>query len=153
MLYILQPIATVVFCEGKLFLCVAEVNGLFLDHWSVDEIPILVLSKKIAQVSYQGLCLVPASYSDDTDGKHDWRSLDLFRLSAKVPGALVLPINLDITSHNLCDAFFLFQSLELMALAVSLQDSIPHGHRKAILQVKPSDCFPYWEQDGKSLCY
>lgn len=74
MLYILQPIATVVFCEGKLFFCVAEVNGLFLDHRSVDEIPISVLSEKIAQVSYQGLRLVPASYSDDSDGKH-WKRI------------------------------------------------------------------------------
>ena len=100
-LSILQPIATVILCEGKLFLCVAEVNGLFLNHQSVDDIPISVLSEKIAQVSYQGLRLVPASYSDDPDGKHDWRSFNLFRLSAKVPGAIILPINPDVASHNL----------------------------------------------------
>jgi hypothetical protein len=149
----LQPVATVVLCEGKLFLCIAEVNGLFLDHQPVDDIPISVLSEKVAQVSYQGLRLASASYSDDRDGKHDWRSLDLFRLSAKVPGALVLPINPDVASHNLCDAFFLFRSSELMAFATSLRDSILHSHHKAIPQVKLSDYFPYREQDGKSSCY
>src|SRR5260221_2684709 len=92
-LSILQPIATVIGCEGKLFLCIGEVNGLFVDHQPVDDIPVSVLSEKVTQVSYQGLRLVPSTYSDDRDGKHDWRSLDLFRLSAKVPGALVLPIN------------------------------------------------------------
>ena len=148
-LFILQPIATVVLCEGRLFLCIAEVNGLFLDQRPIDEIPISDLSWKAAHVSYQGLRLVPASYSDDHSGKHDWRSKDLFRLSAKVPGSLVMPINPDVASHNPCDAFFLFQSPELMGLAASLQDGIRHSHRRAIPQVKPSDYFPYKEQDGK----
>ena len=47
-----QPIATLMLCEQNLFLCIAEVTGLFLDSCSVDDIPLSVLSKKIAQVSY-----------------------------------------------------------------------------------------------------
>jgi hypothetical protein len=94
--------------------------------------------------------LVPASYEDDHNGKHDLKSLGLFQFSAKVPGALILPINPDIASNDLCDACFLFESSELMALAVSLQEGIPRGHGKAIPQVKASDHFPYQEQDGKS---
>jgi hypothetical protein len=137
-----------VFCEDKLFLCIGEVNGLFLDHQSVDDIPISVLSEKIARVSYQALRLVPASYSDDCDGKHDWRTLGLFSLSAKVPGALVQPINPTAASLNLCDAFFLFESSALVALAADLQDGILHGYRKHVPHVKPSDEFPYREQDG-----
>lgn len=152
-LFILQPIATVVVCEGKLFLCIAEVNGLFLDRRPVEDIPISILSEKTAQVSYQALRLVPATYSDDHDGKHDWRSMDMFRLSGKVPGSLVLPINPDVASHNLCDAFLLFRSSELMAVAASLRDNIRGIHRKSVPQVKPSDHFPYREQDGESLCY
>ena len=152
-IFILQPIATVVICEEKVFLCVAEVNGLFLDHQPVDHIPISFLSEKTAQVSYQALRLVPASYSDDRDGKHDWRSMDLFLLSSKVPGSLVLPINPDVASHNLCDAFLLFQSSELIAFAASLRDSIHHSHRKTIPHIQYSDHFPYREQEGKPLCY
>jgi len=151
-LSILQPIATVILCKGKLFLCIAEVNGLFLNHRPVDDIPISVLSEKASQVSYQGLRLVPSSYSDDHDGKHNWRSSGLFRLSAKAPGALVLPINPDIASHKPCDAFFLFQTSELMVLMATLCDSICRSHHKAIPDVKPSDQFPYQEQDGKVLC-
>ena len=152
MLFVLQPIATVVLCEGNLFLCIAEVNGLFLDHRPVDNLPLSVLSDKAAQVLYQGLRLVPASYSDDLDGKNDWRSSDLFRFCAKVPGEIVLPINPDVTSHNICDAFLLFQSAELMALAVRLRDNIRRSHRKAIPLVEPLDNFPYREQDGMFLC-
>jgi len=124
MLFILQPITTVVVCKGTLFLCIAEVNGLFLNHQPVDDILISLLSEKGAQVSYQGLRLVPACHSDDHDGKHDWRSMDLFQLSGKVPGSLVLPINPEVASHSICDAFFLFQSPELMAMVISLRDDL-----------------------------
>ena len=151
-LSILQPIATVVSCEDMLFLCIGEVNGLFLDHQPVDDIPISVLSEKIACVSYQALHLVPASYSDDSDGKHDWRTSGLFSLSAKVPGAIIQPINPTVASPNLCDAFFLFESSALMALAADLQDGIFHGYRKHVPNVKASDKFPYQEQDGMFSC-
>ena len=144
-LFALQPIVTIVACEGESFLCIAEVNGLFLNHQPVDKIPISVLSEKVAQVSYQGLRLEPATSSDDHDGLHDWRSLGLFRFSATVPGALVLPINPDIASHNLCETYFLFQSSELMALAGILQDNIRPFHRKSIPRVHHSDNFPYRE--------
>ena len=62
----------------RLFLCIAKVNGLFLGCQAIDDIPISALSKKAAQVSYQGMRLVLASYEDDHDGKHDWRSLEHF---------------------------------------------------------------------------
>jgi len=88
-LSVLQPIVTLVFCDQWLFLCIAEVNGLFLDGKSIKDIPIFILPKKIAQVFYQALCLIPATLSDVPDGKHNWQSLSLFTLSAKVPDALV----------------------------------------------------------------
>ena len=104
-------------------------------------------------MSYQGLRVVPATLSDDCDGLHDWRSLGLFRFSAMVPGALVLPINPDVASHNPCDAYFLFESSELMALAAILQDNIRPIHCKSIPQINRSDNFPYREQDGKPSHY
>jgi hypothetical protein len=153
LLSILQPIATLVVCEQKIFLCIAEVNGLFLDYQSVDYIPFSVLPEKIAQVSYQALRLVPASYSDDPSGTNDWRTSNLFSLLAKVPGTLVQPINPGVASHNTCDSFFLFESSVLMALAANLRDRVVRGHRKAIPHVKTSDYFPYREQQGMSSYY
>ena len=152
-LSILQPIATLVVCEQKLFLCIAEVNGLFLDCQSVEEIPFPVLSEKIAQVSYQALRLIPASRADGPDGSNDWRTSNSFSLLAKVPGALVQPINPAVASHNPCDSFFLFESSVLMAIAVNLHDHIFHGYRKAIPHVIKSDNFPYQEEYGMSSCY
>jgi hypothetical protein len=152
-LSILQPIVTLLFCEQKLFLCIAEVNGLFLDCQTIKEIPFSVLSEKIAQVSYQALRLILASLADDPNGANDWRTSSLFSLSAKVPGVLVQPINPTVTSHNLCDSFFLFESLVLMAIAANLRDRVLCGHRKAIPHIKPSDYFPYQEQDSVCLYY
>jgi hypothetical protein len=151
-LSILQPVATLVVCEQKLFLCIAEVNGLFLDCQPVEDIPFSVLSEKIAQVSYQALRLIPASRFDDPDGANNWRTSNLFLLSAKVPGALVQPINPAVASHNPCGLFFLFESSVLMAIAVNLQDHIC-GYRKSIPHVIKSDNFPYQEEYGMSLCH
>ena len=46
-LSVLQPIAMLMFCKQKLFLCIAEVNRLFHDSFPVDDIPITVLSERI----------------------------------------------------------------------------------------------------------
>lgn len=143
---------TVIVCKGKLFLCIAEVNGLFIDHQPIDDIPFAVLAEKATQVLYQALCLVPGSCSDDHNAKHNWRSFNLSHFSEKVPGTLVLPINPDVTSPKLGNAFFLFKSSDLIAFATRLQDSICGRHRKAIPQVEASDWFPYQEQDSKSSC-
>ncbi|KAI0286135.1 hypothetical protein BC826DRAFT_972831 [Russula brevipes] len=71
-LSILQLIVTLVFYQQQPFLCITEVNRLFLDCEPVDKVALPVLSEKITQVSYQALRLVPASISDDPDGMNDW---------------------------------------------------------------------------------
>ena len=121
-LSVLQPIATLVFCKQKLFLCIAEVNRLFNNFLPVDNILITVLSEKITQVSYQALHLTPASMINDPNGTNDWRSSSLFPLSAKVLGALVQPIDPTTTSHISCNSFILFKTSTLMAIASNLCD-------------------------------
>jgi len=71
-LSVLQPITTLVFCDQWLFLCIAEVNGLFLDGKSIEDIPVSILPEKISQISYQALCLIPVTLSDAPDGKNNW---------------------------------------------------------------------------------
>jgi hypothetical protein len=147
-LSVLQPIATLVFCDQRLFLCIAEVNGLFLDGKSVEDIPVSILPEKISQISYQALRLIPATLSDAPDGKSDWRSSSLFSLSAKVPGALVQPVNPNVAMHIPGNSFFVFETSVLMAIAVNLRDRIVRGYHRSIPHVKVSDCFPYREEDG-----
>jgi hypothetical protein len=143
-----QPIAMLVLCKQNLFLCIAEVTGLSLDSHSVDDIPISILPEKIAQVSYHGVSLVPASYADDPKGENDWRSTNLFALSNKVPGTLIQPINPAVATYITCNLFFLFQSSILMAIASNLRDHIVHRYHNAIPRVKLSHEFPYQEQQG-----
>jgi len=147
-LSVLQPIATLVSCDQRLFLCLAEVNGLFLDGKSVEDIPVSMLSEKIAQVSYQALRLIPATISDAPDGKYDWRSSSLFTLSAKVPGVLVQPVNPGVATHIPGNSFFVFETSVLMVIAVNLRDRVVRGHLRAILHFKVSDLFPYRAHDG-----
>jgi hypothetical protein len=79
-----------------------------------------ILPEKISQVSYQGLCLIPAMFADVPDGQYDWQSSSLFTLSAKVPGALIQPVNPGIASHIPGNSFFVFETSVLMAIAVNL---------------------------------
>jgi hypothetical protein len=147
-LSVLQPVATLIFCDQWLFLCIAEVNGLFLDGKFVEDIPVSILPEKISQVSYQALRLIPATVPDVPDGKYDWRSSSLFSLSAKVPGVLVQPVNPSIATHIPGNSFFVFETSVLMAIAVNLRDRVVRHYRRAILHVKISDLFPYQEHDG-----
>jgi len=147
-LSVLQPIATLVFCDQRLFLCIAEVNGLFLDSRSIEDIPISILPEKISQVSYQVLHLIPATLSDVPDRKCDWQSSSLFTLSAKVPDALVQPVNPSVATHIPGNSFFVFETSVLMAIVVNLQDRIVRSYHRAIPHVKVSDFFPYREHDG-----
>ena len=142
-LSVLQPVATLIFCDQRLFLCIAEVNGLFLDGKFVEDIPVSILPEKISQVSYQALHLIPATVPDVPDGKYDWRSSSLFSLSAKVPGVLVQPVNPSIATHTPGNSFFVFETSVLMAIAVNLQDHVVRRYRRAIPHVKISDLFPY----------
>ena len=135
-------------CDQCLFLCLAEVNGLFLDGKSVEDIPVSMLSEKIAQVSYQALHLIPATFSDAPDGKYDWRSSSLFTLSAKVPGVLVQPVNPELATHIPGNSFFVFETSVLMVIAVNLRDRLVRGHLRAIPHVKVLDLFPYRADDG-----
>ena len=150
-LSILQPVATLVFYEQKLFLCIVEVNSLFINSHPVNDIPISMLSDKTAQVAYQALHLVPATYDDDPKGVNDWRLCSLFGLHAKVPGMLIQPINLTVAAHIRCNLFFLFESSALMAMASNLRDCAIHGHCKAIPHIKITDEFPYCEEHGMFL--
>ncbi len=135
-------------CNQRLFLCLAEVNGLFLYGKSIEDIPVSILSEKIAQVSYQALHLIPATFSDAPDGKYDWRSSSLFTLSAKVPGVLVQPVNPGIATYIPGNSFFVFDMLILIVIAVNLRDHVVCGHLRAIPHVKVLDLFPYQAHDG-----
>ena len=92
-LLIQEPIATLVRCEDKIFLCIGEVNNLKLDSQSVEQLGLDILVEQTVTVSYQVLRLIPATSTDDPDLKYYWRSCSMQEMTFSVPGRLVQPIN------------------------------------------------------------
>jgi hypothetical protein len=59
-LMISDIIAILVQCEGRLFLCLGEVNGIYLDSESLDSLGLDVRPERAAHVSFQLVKIIPA---------------------------------------------------------------------------------------------
>jgi hypothetical protein len=68
-----SPIATLVRCEGCIFLCISEVKDIIVDSQHANHVVIKYLMEPTVFVSYQILYIIPANMEDDPDHKHDWQ--------------------------------------------------------------------------------
>jgi len=91
------PLAMVARCEGRIFLCIGEVNDIIYNSEHTDQLPVSLLSENTVTISFQVLFLVPATTEDDPDLKNDWRWSQRRGTSHKVPGRLVEPLNPDLS--------------------------------------------------------
>lgn len=64
-----SPVATLLKCEGRLFVCVGGTNDNTFDSNHVDSLSVDLLSEPSAYVSFQMLYLVPATVEDSVDLK------------------------------------------------------------------------------------
>ncbi|KAI0260621.1 hypothetical protein BC834DRAFT_831523, partial [Gloeopeniophorella convolvens] len=144
-----DPIATLVRCDGHLFLCIGEINSIRFHSRPQDEVPVALLHKTAVQVSYQALSLLPTSTEDDVSSKHDWRSSHLLPITLTAPGILIQPINPKLVSNSLRPPYFLFDSSTLVTLASSLHDRVSEAHRRSVPSVKGDERFPYRESSGE----
>lgn len=138
-----NPIATLVQCEGNIFLAVAQ--G-FASKNDLHRIAIHLLADDTAKVDFQILHLILATVEDDSEQVHDWCwSLQMEPLCKNVPGHFMHPINPTVSIQALGKPTFLFESLFLVTLSSSLyQELLPQDWR--ILPVmKHSEHFPYWD--------
>ncbi|KAI0258075.1 hypothetical protein BC834DRAFT_801297, partial [Gloeopeniophorella convolvens] len=145
-----DPIATLVRCDGHLFLCIGEINSIRFHSRPQDEVPVALLHETAVQVSYQALSLLPTSTEDDVSSKHDWRSSHLLPITLTAPGILIQPINPKLVSNSLRPPYFLFDSSTLVTLASSLHDRVSEAHRRSVPSVKGDERFPYRESSGKA---
>jgi len=67
------PVATLLKCEGRLFVCIGETNSITFDSKQVDSLSVDLLSEPSVFVSFQMLHLVPATVEDSAELKHDWK--------------------------------------------------------------------------------
>ncbi|KAF8066505.1 hypothetical protein FPV67DRAFT_1652976 [Lyophyllum atratum] len=144
-----DPLATLVSCENRLWLCIGEVNGLKIDTQNVSHIPLDVLNESTVSVSYQVLGFRPATSTDDPSLNHDWRS---YKFSDKhtftVPGCLIEAIDPTYVTKELFHSFYLMESGTMVALTSSLLEKFKRSDRSNIPTLQRTKEFPYRERSG-----
>lgn len=144
-----SPIATLIRCNGHLFLCLGEVNDIIIDFRHTDQVAVEYLMEPSVSVSYQMLILVPASVDDDPDLKNDWRWSGKRGHTFCVSGLLVQPINPAISTKVPGEPFYLFESSVLMAIGSSILERFEQDHAVTVPDIKKSETFPYCEVTGE----
>jgi hypothetical protein len=147
-LMISDVIATLVFCEGRIFLCLGEVNGIYLDSESLDSIGLDVLPERSVHVSFQFLKIIPAMTIDDISNKHDWKSAGLLGQTLKVLGNMVQPLDPSLSTAQSGNPHYLFESNALRILTASLFEQLTPQKRLLVPSVSASKLFPYREGAG-----
>lgn len=143
-----NPVATLVQCEGRIFLAIAQVNCLhFASQNNIEEISIHLLVDSSAKVDCQILRLLPATIEDDPEGKHDWCwSLHMEEVCENVPGRLIHPLNPTISIRTPGKPTFLFECTFLVTLSASLHQELLPSDYRCVPKVKRSEYFPYRNQ-------
>ena len=142
------PIATLLKCEGRLFVCIGETNDITFNSKHVDSLSVDLLSEPSAFVSFQMLYLVPATVEDSADLKHDWKWLLSRGTTHRVQGRLIEAINPDISTRHVGKPFYLFESTILRSLGTLLLGRLAREDANNIPLVKRSTYFPYREESG-----
>lgn len=143
-----SPIATLVQCDGRVFLCVGEVNDITVDSQHTDHVEVDYLTEPTVFVSYQLLDVIQANINDDPSLKHDWRWSGKRGTSHRVSGCLVQPINPSISTQQPENPFYLLESSVLMAIGATIFERLGSGHGHILPEVGQSDRFPYREATG-----
>lgn len=115
-----SSIATLVHCDGHVFLCIGEVNDIMIDSQHTDHVMIEYLTEPSILVSYQMLYIVPTKVDDDPDLKHDWRWSGKRGSLHRVSGRIVQPINPSLSTQEPGNPFYLFESSVLVAVGATI---------------------------------
>lgn len=155
-LIISDPIASLLRCDGRIWLCIGEVNGMKVDGKHVDCVDCDLLMEPTVSISYQILGLQPSDSHDDPTLKFDWRTYPIKEHTFTAPGRLIQPIDPKTsTPKSIKDSlFYLLDSRFLVALAASLFDNQRASDIKSIPKIMPGTKYPYRERSGVSawLC-
>lgn len=147
------PMATLLKCDGHIFVCVGEVLEIISDSKTHESLPIHRLTDPTTFLQFQLLYLVPATVEDDPQEKNDWRWLHQRGPSYRVPGRLTEPLNPDVSTRQAGRPFYLFDSKTLQAIGSLLLERLSANDGKSIPQTPLSMNFPYREENGTFQCY
>lgn len=151
-LIISDPVASLLRCEGHIWLCIGEVNGMKVDGKLVDCIDCDLLMEPTVSVSYQIIGLKPSDSQDNPTLKFDWRTYPIKERTFTAPGRLIQPIDPNTsTPKSIKDPiFYLLDSCFLVALAASIFEVLKASDIKSILKIKIGSEYPYCEWLGMS---
>ncbi|KAF8170125.1 hypothetical protein BJ912DRAFT_837309, partial [Pholiota molesta] len=119
-----DPITTLLCCDSQFWLCIGEVNSIRVNGEPVEDVSFDMLEEDIVMVSYQMLGLKPATFDNDLEGKHDWRTCK-------------------IDEHTFTSSF-------LVALTASLFHRLTVPQLRHVLKILPAKDFPYCEVTGNA---
>jgi len=146
-----DPVASLLKCDGRIWLCIGKVNGMKKSGKAIDCIgqDILMDSSNVS-ISYQVLGMRSTNSNDDPTLKFDCRTYPIKERTVTAPGCLTQPINPETSSpKSLKDpVFYLLDSRMLVGLAASTFESLGTINLKSIPKIDISDEFPYRERLG-----
>lgn len=145
-----DPVATLLQCEGKLWLCLGEVNGIYVHSKPSDSIPVSLLPEKAVTISYQAIRLTRTTVDDDPSLENDWRSSAFLPLTFKTSGMLVQPINPTVSTRTPGKPCYIFDSGTLMALTANLRDHLTQVQLRTLPHITRTPEYPYRERSGTS---
>ncbi|KAE9407848.1 hypothetical protein BT96DRAFT_850041, partial [Gymnopus androsaceus JB14] len=162
LLLLSEPVASILSCEGQLFLCIGDITGIQMGRTSVEQIDTDTLLEEGVTVEFQLTHLEPATSDDDPSSENDWCSSynsDLTPALFTVPGHLVQAVNpvISVPVNRAQKTSYLFESAVLVALAQELLHRLAafDGSRTLkIPHIKRSSHFPYLTTKGEAafLC-
>jgi hypothetical protein len=88
-----SPVALLLECEDRLFLCIGEIIAIHMGSKSIDHLPLDVLQEDSIWVTFQVYSLVCTSPNNEPTHENDWCTCEHLPMKFKVPGSLVQPIN------------------------------------------------------------
>jgi hypothetical protein len=140
-----NPIATLVQCEGDVFLAIGQVNTIILGSRSLDSIVLDLLCDSATKISYQIFQLAPTNSTDEPNGEYDWKwSLGFESRSIHdVPGHLIHPLNPTVSNRVPGKPTYLFSSNILITVAASIDGQLVPMYYNAIPEIPRSETFPY----------
>ncbi|KAL1674095.1 hypothetical protein EV122DRAFT_221397 [Schizophyllum commune] len=144
-----HPIASLLACEGHIFLALGEITTLKLHSKPIEHVPASMLREKSVELSYQLIALRPATVEEDPTLKFDWRTGGLIPVLQTIPGALAMSIDPYLATPIQGRPYYLFDSESLIVLASSLRDHVAPLSSLIIPSIKAQSDFPYRERLGE----
>ena len=127
-----NPLASLLLCEDKIFLCIGEVIGIHMGTTFVDHVSLDVLPEDSIKVTYQAYSLACTALDKDGTQLNDWQTRELLPMKFKVSGFLVQSINPILATPPSHAPYYLFDTVTLVALTSSLHDQMTKHYLKLI---------------------